>query len=116
MDEAALIVAKFNEMFAKLEDFYMEYVTKFVYNKKLTAIFYAVIVILTLFSFKIISTGFIPDEDQGILLAQITLPDGASLSRTEEASADLVRRGMEAFRLIWPRSGVLFLQKPSTWA
>ena len=72
MDEAALIVTKFNEMFAKLEDFYMEYVTKFVYNKKLTAIFYAVIVILTLFSFKIISTGFIPDEDQGILLAQIT--------------------------------------------
>ena len=33
MDEAALIVDKFNEMFAKLEDFYMEYVTKFVYNK-----------------------------------------------------------------------------------
>ena len=55
MDEAALIVDKFNEMFAKLEDFYMEYVTKFVYNKKLTAIFYAVIVILTLFSFKIYS-------------------------------------------------------------
>lgn len=90
MDEAALIVAKFNEMFAKLEDFYMEYVTKFVYNKKLTAIFYAVIVILTLFSFKIISTGFIPDEDQGILLAQITLPDGASLSRTEEVSRKFV--------------------------
>ena len=81
---------KFNEMFAKLEDFYMEYVTKFVYNKKLTAIFYAVIVILTLFSFKIISTGFIPDEDQGILLAQITLPDGASLSRTEEVSRKFV--------------------------
>ena len=90
MDEAALIVDKFNEMFAKLEDFYMEYVTKFVYNKKLTAIFYAVIVILTLFSFKIISTGFIPDEDQGILLAQITLPDGASLSRTEEVSRKFV--------------------------
>ena len=86
VDKANLCVVKFNNVFAKIEDFYMEYVKKFVYNKKLTASIYAVILVLTLFSFKIISTGFIPDEDQGILLASITLPDGASLSRTEEVS------------------------------
>ncbi len=86
VDEANLCVVKFNNVFAKIEDFYMEYVKKFVYNKKLTAGIYAAILVLTLFSFKIISTGFIPDEDQGILLASITLPDGASLSRTEEVS------------------------------
>lgn len=86
VDEANLCVVKFNNVFAKIEDFYMEYVKKFVYNKKLTACIYAAILVLTLFSFKIISTGFIPDEDQGILLASITLPDGASLSRTEEVS------------------------------
>ncbi len=79
-------VKKFNDTFAKVEDFYMEYVAKFVYNKKLVAIFYVAIVLLTLISFKTISTGFIPDEDQGVLLARITLPDGASLSRTEEVS------------------------------
>ena len=81
-----VVAVKFNEYFAKVEDFYMEYVTKFVFNKKLVAIFYISIVALTLFSFKTISTGFIPDEDQGVLLASITLPDGASLSRTEEVS------------------------------
>ena len=86
VDEANLCVVKFNNVFAKVEDFYMEYVKRFVYNKKLTACIYAAILVLTLFSFKIISTGFIPDEDQGILLASITLPDGASLSRTEEVS------------------------------
>ena len=86
VDKANLCVVKFNNVFAKVEDFYMEYVKKFVYNKKLTACIYAAILVLTLFSFKIISTGFIPDEDQGILLASITLPDGASLSRTEEVS------------------------------
>ena len=86
VDKANLCVVKFNNVFAKIEDFYMEYVKKFVYNKKLTAGIYAAILVLTLFSFKIISTGFIPDEDQGILLASITLPDGASLSRTEEVS------------------------------
>ena len=85
-EEAKIVVKKFNEGFSKVEDFYMEYVTKFVHDKKLVAIFYVGIVLLTLISFKTISTGFIPDEDQGVLLAQVTLPDGASLSRTEDVA------------------------------
>lgn len=88
--KTSILVVKFNEMFAKVEDFYMEYVKKFVYNKKLVAIFYAGIVLLTLISFKTISTGFIPDEDQGVLIASITLPDGASLSRTETVATKFV--------------------------
>lgn len=82
----SVLVKDFNEMFAKVENFYLEYVQKFVFDKKLTMIVYAIVIVLTLVSFKTISTGFIPDEDQGILLASITLPDGASLSRTEEVS------------------------------
>lgn len=82
----SIFVKDFNEMFAKVENFYLEYVQKFVFDKKLTMIVYAIVIVLTLVSFKTISTGFIPDEDQGILLASITLPDGASLSRTEEVS------------------------------
>lgn len=82
----SILVKDFNEMFAKVENFYLEYVQKFVFDKKLTMIVYAIVIVLTLVSFKTISTGFIPDEDQGILLASITLPDGASLSRTEEVS------------------------------
>ena len=89
-NEAQIVVRKFNDFFAKVEDFYMEYVEKFVYDKKLVAIFYVTIVALTLLSFKMISTGFIPDEDQGVLLASITLPDGASLSRTEDVSTKFV--------------------------
>lgn len=88
--KTSVLVVKFNEMFTKVEDFYMEYVTKFVYNKKLVAIFYVSIVLLTLLSFKTISTGFIPDEDQGVLIASITLPDGASLSRTETVARKFV--------------------------
>ncbi len=82
----SILVKDFNEMFDKVENFYLEYVQKFVFDKKLTMIVYAIVIVLTLVSFKTISTGFIPDEDQGILLASITLPDGASLSRTEEVS------------------------------
>lgn len=90
--ELNIVVAKFNEGFQKVEDFYMEFVEKFVYNKKLVVIFYISIVFLTLLSFKTISTGFIPDEDQGMLLASITLPDGASLQRTEEVSRKFVEQ------------------------
>jgi len=88
-------VVKFNKMFDKLEDFYMEFVEKFVYNKKLTIIFYIGILILTMGAFKITSTGFIPDEDQKVLLAMITLPDGASLPRTEEVARKFVSQASE---------------------
>ena len=86
------IVDKFNEIFDKLENFYMEYVEKFVYDKKLVIIFYAAIVLLTGFAYSITSKGFIPDEDQGALIASITLPDGASLPRTEEISRRFVEQ------------------------
>lgn len=92
----SVLVKDFNEMFVKVEDFYLEYVKKFVFDKKLTVMVYGIIILLTLVSFKTISTGFIPDEDQGILLASITLPDGASLSRTEEVS----RRFAEQIKII----------------
>jgi len=88
-------VSKFNEMFDKLENFYMEFVEKFVYNKKLTIIFYIAIILLTALSFKITSTGFIPDEDQKVLIASITLPDGASLPRTEEVARRFVSQVSE---------------------
>ena len=74
----------FNEKFEALTKYYIDMVKKFVYDKKLTISVYIAIMILMLGLFKIIPTGFIPDEDQGMLLSAITLPDGASLSRTED--------------------------------
>lgn len=76
----------FNEQFNNLTKYYIEMVKKFVYDRKLTIITYLSIMALMLCLFKIIPTGFIPDEDQGMLLTSITLPDGASLSRTEDVA------------------------------
>ncbi len=76
-------LAFFNENFDKLTKYYMELVKKFVHDQKLTIITYVAIVLLMLGLFKIIPTGFIPDEDQGMLISVVTLPDGASLNRTE---------------------------------
>ncbi len=88
----SIIIEDFNKFFAKAEDIYIEYENKFVHDKKSAIVLYLSLVVLTLACFKIIPTGFIPDEDQGVLLASITLPDGASLSRTEEVGMRLIEQ------------------------
>ena len=80
---------KFNIYFEKLTNVYMEYVKKFVYNQKLTLIVYFVIIGLLGLCFKIIPTGFIPDEDQAVLIGQISLPPGASITRTKAVCLDV---------------------------
>ena len=48
---------------------------------------YGGLLFLTVWGFRQIPTGFIPNQDQGYLLAAIQLPDSASLDRTEEIAA-----------------------------
>ncbi|MBQ6515795.1 efflux RND transporter permease subunit [bacterium] len=81
----------FNVYFDKLTTFYMDVVKKFVIDKKLTIITYVSIVLLMLGLFKIIPTGFIPDEDQGMLISVVTLPDGASLNRTKDVCLKFIK-------------------------
>ncbi len=83
------IFMEFNVYFQKLTDLYIHYVKKFVYNKKLTLITYVGIVVLMLVLFKMIPTGFIPDEDQAVLMTQINLPAGASLARTTDVTHEM---------------------------
>ena len=81
----------FNEKFDKLTNYYIELVKKFVADKKLTVITYIAIVFLMLILFKVIPTGFIPDEDQGMLISVVTLPDGASLNRTKDVCVKFIK-------------------------
>ena len=48
---------------------------------------YAGLIGLTAWGFTQVPTGFIPAQDRGYLIAAIQLPDGASLSRTDEVIA-----------------------------
>ena len=85
----SILFNKFNIYFEKLTVFYMEVVKKFVYNPKLTLIVYSAIIGLLLLMFKFIPTGFIPDEDQAVLIGQINLPPGASIARTKAVCMDI---------------------------
>lgn len=82
---------KFNVYFEKLTEIYMDYVKKFVYSQKLTIAVYIVIIFLLCLLFKFTPTGFIPEEDQGVLLGQINLPAGASLARTKNVCTEIYK-------------------------
>ncbi|MBO4707598.1 MAG: efflux RND transporter permease subunit [Elusimicrobiaceae bacterium] len=47
-------------------------------------IIFAVLVVLAFGTFKLNKTSFVPSEDQGFVMANIQLPEGATLGRTEE--------------------------------
>ncbi len=54
-----------------------------------TLVIFACFIGATVYLFQATPTGFIPQEDQGVLMSSITLPDGASLQRTEEVISQL---------------------------
>ncbi|HEY2934826.1 MAG TPA: multidrug efflux RND transporter permease subunit [Acidobacteriota bacterium] len=39
--------------------------------------------------FKVVPTGFLPDEDQGVIFVLVRLPDSASLERNEKVTAEV---------------------------
>ena len=74
----------FDKEFDKITEWYLGIVKKFVYNKKLSLIVYGILVILLVVSPMVLQKGFIPDEDQGVVLAQIVLPPGSALNKTKD--------------------------------
>ncbi len=57
----------------------------------LMLLIYAGLLGLTAYVFMKAPTGFIPQQDQGRLIVNIQLPDGASLQRTEDVVAQVVK-------------------------
>ena len=73
----------FNKLFDRLTGGYVSLAGMFVRKLARTAIFLIVIVAGMVFFGKQLPQGFIPEEDQGYLLANVQLPDAASLQRTD---------------------------------
>ncbi len=75
----------FNQAFSLSVGGYLWAVGKLLRVSLLVLVVYGGLLYLTGWSFGRMPTGFIPDQDQGYLLAAIQLPDSSSLERTEEA-------------------------------
>ncbi|MEW5819581.1 MAG: multidrug efflux RND transporter permease subunit [Cyanobacteriota bacterium] len=74
----------FNYGFELLKRFYLFVSLKLIKQPVITVLILAGLFLSTIFILKIAPTGFLPDEDQGIILSIVQLPDGASLNRTNE--------------------------------
>lgn len=99
------IFMAFDKRFDIITEMYLSVVKKFVYNKKLTITLYTIFLIGMGFLFKIIPTGFIPDEDQAVLMAQVVLPPGSALNKTQEVLEKMTKKaedieGIEVEKII----------------
>ncbi|MFY7842873.1 MAG: efflux RND transporter permease subunit [Rhabdochlamydiaceae bacterium] len=81
---------KFNHFFDRITKLYIRSVHFVLVNRKKTYALFFLILISIGFIGRLVPTGFVPKEDQGMLLMSVDLPDGASLARVEEVNSKVV--------------------------
>lgn len=72
----------FNRVFDRITSGYTTTVKRTLRHAAFTVTLFAVLIGATGFLIKKTPTGFIPEEDQGYIIASVMLPDGASKERT----------------------------------
>ncbi|HWK50567.1 MAG TPA: efflux RND transporter permease subunit, partial [Steroidobacter sp.] len=77
----------FNEWFARLTGRYTKGVAYLLRHTALTVCLFIAVGIAAALLFRSVPASLLPNEDQGVAIAVVNLPDGASLSRTQ-ASVD----------------------------
>ncbi len=79
------VFARFNRWFDNRMAKYGDFVTYITKHTLRTAIFIAVTLCLTAVSWKILPSGFLPEEDEGYLMVIVNTPDASSLQTTLQA-------------------------------
>ena len=74
----------FNRIFEKSTNHYVTCVSHIIRRTGRYLVIYLAIVVAMVFLFARLPTSFLPDEDQGLLLAQAQLPAGATQQRTQK--------------------------------
>ena len=73
---------RFNNAFTRTTDFYTKIVSIGVRRLALVMIIFVGLVVLTGLTYQRVPTGFLPLEDDGLVLVNVQMPDGATLDRT----------------------------------
>jgi len=77
----------FNRSFAWLTRFYLASVRATARHRIIALLAFAAILGIDALLFRTVPGGFVPPEDQGYIIGSLTLPDGATLQRTQEMGA-----------------------------
>ncbi len=74
----------FNKNYDKTERWYARLIQKIAAKRVLTFSLFLLFCLLTFGVIKILPSGFIPTEDQGMIYVNVTTPPGATVERTEK--------------------------------
>lgn len=74
----------FDKIYNPIEQKYVNFIGQLVHRNKEVSIIGIILIVLAIAGLIRTPTGFIPIEDQGYLVINVVLPDGASLNRTEQ--------------------------------
>lgn len=104
---------KFNEKYASLEYNYQKLISLIANRRMITFIVLVGFMISTGLLGKFIATGFIPNEDQGTIYANILTPAGATLERTEKIADEIqkVAKGIEGVASVSTLAGYSVLSE-----
>jgi hydrophobe/amphiphile efflux-1 (HAE1) family protein len=80
----------FNRFLDKITNFYIKGVNWLIVKTAVGLSLFALLIFFIFLLYKIIPTSFVPAEDQGYVMAIAILPDGASLSRSEKVTKQLL--------------------------
>jgi hydrophobic/amphiphilic exporter-1 (mainly G- bacteria), HAE1 family len=80
-----IVYRAFNRVYERTERGYMALVRRIVARSGAWVVATLLFIALIIFAFTRVPTGFLPIEDQGYLVANVQLTDGASLERTQKA-------------------------------
>ncbi|MEO7178094.1 MAG: multidrug efflux RND transporter permease subunit [Allosphingosinicella sp.] len=83
--------AKFNAGFDWLSDRYGHVTGRLVRKSTIMLVIYAGLLALTGWRLMATPTGFIPEQDQGVLIGVVQLPPGSSLERTSEVLSQVYK-------------------------
>ncbi|TWT68924.1 efflux RND transporter permease subunit [Crateriforma conspicua] len=83
----------FNATFDVASNAYAAIVSRLVRTAFVSLVLYGGLLIATGYSFSLVPSGFIPQQDQGYLIVSINLPDGASLARTDKITQQVAEIG-----------------------
>lgn len=85
-DEKNIIFKKFDQGLESFKGVYKKILEKIIKFWYVAILVYGLLLGGTYFAFKVLPTGFIPDEDQGTLVASVALEAGTTLNITQKAT------------------------------
>lgn len=88
-DEKKGFFGWFNRSFAATTRGYKSLLTKLLRRSKLMMVVYVLIIVAAVALFQKMPTSFLPEEDQGVMIAMAILPAGATANRTNNALEQL---------------------------